>query len=92
MTTINCRMCNGYRETNGTHCLGCGTPVAMATKRPNKSSGDQLKCPSCKRASRREIEPGRYECKHCLSQYEASDVGYVDDRPVQNAMKRERWR
>lgn len=89
-STINCRFCRGHRPTDGKRCLGCGAPVAHAILRQRPRVQVERHCPSCHRKTYRTIEPGRFECVNCLAQFEDDDFSYVDTRPEQNAMKKER--
>ena len=89
---LQCRICNGPRPTNGKVCLGCGTPVANATPSIRPRVQTPRVCPKC--GSRRYIpcEDQRFECVECSSHFEDADFGFLDTRPVENAMKRESGR
>lgn len=93
--TIFCRFCVGPRGVNSAkQCEGCGMPVANANvpESVRKQNKLRLKCPKCRGTHIREIEADRYCCETCDSVFEAADTGFVDDRPEQNAMKKERVR
>lgn len=75
-------------------CSGCGMPVANAFV-PESTLAKQRskpKCPSCRSNNATVLEADRWMCATCGSIYETPDMGYVDDRPEQNAMKKERTR
>ena len=92
MTTIFCRFCNGSRHVNALkQCDGCGMPAANANvpESVRKQKTLRLKCPKCRGNHIREIEADRFNCETCDAVFEAADMGYVDDRPEINAMKKE---
>ncbi len=75
-------------------CVGCGMPAANAVvpESTRKKQKMRLKCPQCRSVVAEEIEKDRFCCNTCGAVYEAMDQGFVDDRPEQNAMKKERVR
>lgn len=91
--TIKCRFCQGQRNVtlDGQRCGGCGAFVAQAELKPRKRSGaGKLQCPSCGRVTSREIETGRFECKHCLTVFEAPDGEALHHKPDVALERKER--
>lgn len=86
---ITCRYCRGERPTDGRRCLGCGAPVANARVNSRTRKVTPRKCPRCRSGSYSTLEEGRFECRSCRTVYEDDDVGYLDTRPIENAIKRE---
>lgn len=89
-----CRFCNGQRRVNSKkQCEGCGMPVANAMlPESNRTKVKKPMCPRCRSSHSTEREKGRYNCETCGGVFEAADMGYVDDRPEQNAIKKEHRR
>lgn len=86
---IDCRFCGGQRPDNGKVCLGCGAPVANAKRVVRPLKERRRKCPRC--GSNKYVHAdGRLSCKECWCVYEDADFGFVDDRPLENAIKKER--
>lgn len=88
-----CKFCNGVRQVNSAQqCEGCGMPAKNAIV-PNSSVKKAIhKCPQCRSHRCTEIEADRFMCATCGGVFEAVEQGFVDDRPLQNAMKKERVR
>lgn len=86
--TIQCRYCRGERPHNGKVCLGCGAPIANATVRAKPVKAPRYTCPRCGSGKYVHAD-GRLSCKECWTVYEPPDFGYVDTRPVENAIKQE---
>ena len=90
-----CRICQGQRGfvimDGKPRCEGCGTPIANCHMRTEQRKGTEspLKCPQCRSANADLLEAGRWLCATCGTVYEHADVGFVDDRPVENAIKKE---
>ncbi len=90
-----CRFCQGMRSANaGRQCDGCGMPIANAflSDSSRKKSKLRLKCPQCRSTNADEVEKDPFLCNTCGSVFEAVDQSFVDTRPEQNAMKKERAR
>lgn len=86
--THNCKICCGIREHNGKHCLGCATAI-------NRCIPDEKRrakhCPICNDPGPHySIAVERFKCRKCSAIMELADFGFVDDRPLQNLMKKER--
>lgn len=89
---FDCRFCGGERQHNGTLCLGCGSPVQNALNRNRPAQKKGIRCPRCNSHQRHVNCDGTSSCTKCGAWYDHDNEGMVavDDRPVQNAMKRER--
>jgi hypothetical protein len=85
-----CRPCGGKRPHNGSHCLGCGSPIEIC--RPSKNRNRwRSSCPSCASdGPHQTLEAGRYRCQKCNAIFEQPDFGFVDDRPDINVEKLEK--
>ena len=86
---FNCRICQAVSPTDGTMCLGCGTPLRNAINRNKQHRVRPHLCPECHSNNYRVLEPDRFCCTKCNSVFEPDDMGYLDDRPLMNAIKRE---
>lgn len=86
---IYCRICRGERNADSV-CLGCGTPVANAEQKLAKRVKTMRKCPRCASSRYRDISGGQFSCLECHAMFEDPDFCFVDSRPEQNAMKKER--
>lgn len=67
-------------------------PSANASVPIPKQAKTKPMCPRCGQYRSREIEPGRFSCNTCGSVFEPLEQNFIDDRPEQNAMKKERSR
>lgn len=86
-----CRFCNGVRNVNSVNqCEGCGMPAANAIAPNRKKPVAKPMCPRCRSAHSSELEKDRFLCETCGGVFEQVDQGFLDDRPEQNAMKKER--
>jgi hypothetical protein len=88
--TVNCRrtrkVCNVYFGL----CDGCGHPAANCEVKPKKLAAFRVSiCPACHSNCHREIEPGRYSCQKCNAIFEPIEQTFIDDRPLENAMRKE---
>ena len=88
-TEVDCRICRKVRRVFHGLCDGCGHPVANIEAKPRKPAFRIPVCPVCHCTNRQELEPGRFCCVKCLAVFEPVEQFYVDDRPLQNAMKQE---
>lgn len=88
-----CRFCRGVREVNAARqCVGCGMPAGNAMVPVSKPRKSRPMCPRCRSSNTTEKERDRYSCETCGGTFEPLEQTFVDDRPEQNAMKRERVR
>ncbi len=85
----HCRICRRQRLFQFGLCTSCGHPASASYEPKPKDSANQLRCPSCGSSRKTEQEKGRYRCLECSGIYERPDLGYVDDRPVENAIRNE---
>lgn len=86
-----CRFCRGEREVNSARqCVGCGMPAGNAMSPTAKVRKARPMCPRCSSSHSTETERGRFSCETCGGTFEPLEQTFVDDRPEQNAMKRER--
>lgn len=67
-------------------------PAANAIVPNSSKKKPVVKCPKCRSSNGDEFEKDRFCCQTCGAVYEAMDQGFLDDRPEQNAMKKERMR
>lgn len=93
MTTTNiifCRYCQHERQTTeGGLCTGCGAPAANARLRqPKPQTSLAPKCPRCGCRKASALDKS-WLCNKCGTEFELSDLFFLDDRPDVNAMKRE---
>ena len=92
----HCKICGGkrssYRDGKVLRCEGCGMPVGNChiTNEQLQKTKSRLSCPQCRSPHAEHIELGRFSCSTCGTVYELPDHGFIDDRPEQNAMKKER--
>jgi len=93
----HCKICGGMRgafcHNKQILCEGCATPVASCHISDDllRKINRKPRCPNCRSTFSEEIEKDRYCCKTCDTTFEAPDMGYVDDRPENNAMKNEAY-
>lgn len=97
MKAIFCRYCNGLRSVTIVQakrlCEGCGSHAANAeVPESSRQKKPKPQCPKCRSYRVTEVEAKRFLCELCNAVFEALDYGFVDDRPEQNAMKKERVR
>lgn len=87
--TIKCHFCQGERElmSDGKTCSGCGSPAANAVRK-KRIRIDAPHCPRCGSTKNIVVENNERWCRNCRTQYGGEDFSFVDDRPVENAMKR----
>lgn len=67
-------------------------PAANAIQANRKKAKPLVMCPRCRSSRATEVEKNRHLCETCGGVFEAVEHGFVDDRPEQNAMKKERAR
>lgn len=89
----HCRYCNGMREFTTRQCLGCGSPKVNAmVPAASLNKSKTFQCPKCRSNRTSGMEDERHVCADCKAVFEADDFGYLDSRPEENAIKRERGR
>ena len=82
-----CRVCKAQRVESG-RCQSCGTGVTPYYQ-PKDKPGVSPACPNCRGRHTRATAHGSRLCRDCGVEFEPVEVGYLDSRPLENAIKRE---
>lgn len=88
---IHCRYCRKEQPLAVGRCRGCGMTEDEAAVSPHRVNPKRRRqCPACRGIRISPMEEERYWCLSCGMVFEDCEVGFLDDRPVENAVKRER--